>query len=70
MLCIPRIADYPEIFTNEGVKDFVFKKFGECFKCTREELYSKLDKEKTLEGLLSCFILFLEYLMKYKNMLN
>ena len=59
MLCIPRIAGYSEMFTDEGFKDFVFKKFGECFKCTREELYSKLDKEITLENVLNCFIIFL-----------
>ena len=47
MLCIPKIVEYLEILTDKEVKGFVVKKFGKCIKSTTEELYSKLDEEKS-----------------------
>ena len=46
MLYILKIADYLKIFTDEEVKDFVVTNFGDCFKCTREKLYFKLQCSK------------------------
>ena len=37
MLCIPKIDDYVEVLTDEEVKDFVAKTFGEYFKSITEE---------------------------------
>ena len=37
MFCIPKIDDYVEILTDEEVKDFVAKTFGEYFKSITEE---------------------------------
>ena len=53
MLYVPRITNYLEIFSEEKVKDFIVKNFGECFKSTKEELYSKLDEEKIINKELS-----------------
>ena len=58
MLCMPKITDYLKILTDEEVKHFVIINFGECFKSTRELLYSNLGEEKVLEKLLNRFILF------------
>ena len=46
MLYILKIADYLKILTDEEVKDFVVINFGDCFKCIREKLYSKLQCSK------------------------
>ena len=42
MLYIPRIADYLGILTDEEVKNLLLTNFGDCFKSSREKLYSKL----------------------------
>ena len=44
---------------GEDVKDFVVITFGECFKYTKEKLYSKLDEEKNLRKVEESFLYFL-----------
>ena len=46
MLYIPKIDDYLKILTDNEVRDFVVKNFGEHFKSTREILYSNLFEEQ------------------------
>ena len=46
MLYIPKIDNYLEILTDEEVENFVAMNFSECFKSTKEKLYSKT-KQKT-----------------------
>ena len=41
MLYIPKTGDYLKILTDDEVKDFAVINFGEYFKSTKEELYSK-----------------------------
>ena len=48
MLYNPKTNDYLKILTNDKVKDFVAINFGEYFKSTKEELYSKLCEEQNI----------------------
>lgn len=45
MLCIWKIVDVLWILTEEEGKDFLFKKFCECFESTKEDSCSELDEE-------------------------
>ena len=45
---MPKIANYSKVLTDEELKYFVVTTFGECFKDTREKMYSKLGEEKNL----------------------
>ena len=44
-MCIPKIGDYLKILTDDELKDFVVVNFGEYFKSTKENLYSKLSED-------------------------
>lgn len=56
---MPKIADFLKILTNEELKVFVVINFGECFKSSREKLYSTVgEKKKILEKLLNHFTLY------------
>ena len=46
MLHMPRTADYLKILADKEVGNFVVIHFDECFRSTREALYSKLGEEK------------------------
>ena len=48
--------DYLKILTNNKVKDFVVKNFGESCKSRNEKLFSKLCEKQILEKLLNRFI--------------
>ena len=48
MLYIPKIDNYLKTLTDEEVKDFAAINFCECFKSTREKMYSKLSEEQNL----------------------
>ena len=43
---MPKIADFLKILTNEELKAFVVINFGECFKSSREKLYSTVGEKK------------------------
>ena len=58
MLYIPKINDYLKIVAKEEVKDFAAINFSECFKSTREKLYSKLNKEQNLRKIAKSLISF------------
>ena len=58
MLYISKIADYLKISTDDEVKDFLVINFGEYFKSTREKLYFKLSKEKSLRRVEESFYSF------------
>ena len=59
MFYIPNISDYLKILTDDEVKDFVALNFTECFKSTREKLYSKLSEEQNLRKVTKSFYIFL-----------
>ena len=44
---MPKTADYLNILSNEEGKDCVVINFGQCFRPTREEWYSKLGEKKS-----------------------
>ena len=46
MLHMPRTVDYLKILADKEVGNFVVIHFDECFRSTREALYSKLGEEK------------------------
>ena len=48
MLCIPKTGDVLKVLTDDEVKDFVLKIFGEFFKSAKEKLYSKLCEEQKI----------------------
>ena len=58
MLFISKIGNYLKIFTDDEVKDFVAINFSECFKFTREKLYSKLSEEKNLRKVAESIYIF------------
>ena len=58
MLYVPKTVDYLKILTDHEVKDFLVINFGEYFKFTKGELYSKLYKKKNIKKLLNHFISF------------
>ena len=58
MLYIPKIGDYLNILTDKEMKDFVVINLGECFKSTREKLYSKLNEEQSLRKVSKWFYIF------------
>ena len=43
---MPRTVDYLKILADKEVGNFVVIHFDECFRSTREALYSKLGEEK------------------------
>ena len=55
---MPKITDYLKILTDKEVKDFVVIDFGECFKSTREALYSKLADNENLRKVSELFYTF------------
>ena len=59
MLYIPKIDVYLNILTDDEVKDFVVKYFGEYFKSTIEKLYSKLCKEANVRKIAESLYIFL-----------
>ena len=59
MFYIPNISDYLKILADDEVKDFVALNFTECFKSTREKLYSKLSEEQNLRKVTKSFYIFL-----------
>ena len=59
MLYIPKNNDYSKILTAEEVKDFVAINFSECFKSTKEKLYSKLNEEQNLRKVAKSLYIFL-----------
>lgn len=59
MLYIPKFVEYLEFLTDEEVKDYVVKKISKYFKSKRKELYSKLEKEKSLIKVAKSFYSFL-----------
>ena len=58
MLCIPNIDDYLRIQSDNEVKDFVVKHFGEYFKSMKKHCILNFANNKILEKLLNCFICF------------
>ena len=58
MMYMPKITDYLKILTDKEVKNFVVIDFGECFKSTREALYSKLDDNENLRKVSELFYTF------------
>ena len=59
MLYMQKIGDYLKILTDDEVKDFVVKIFGEYFKSTKEKLYSKLREEQNLRKIAESLYIFL-----------
>ena len=47
--------------TDDEVKYFEVINFGECFKSTQENLYSKLSKEQNLRKVAESFYVFLTW---------
>ena len=58
MLYMPKSTDYLKILTDKEVKDFVVIDSGECFKSTREALYSKLADNENLRKVSELFYTF------------
>ena len=58
MMYMPKITDYLKILTDKEVKNFVVIDFCECFKSTREALYSKLDDNENLRKVSELFYTF------------
>ena len=50
ILYIPKIGKYLKILIDDEVKVFVAINFSDCFKCSREKLYSKLSEEKSIRN--------------------
>ena len=59
MFYIPKIGDYLKILTDDEVKDFVVKSFGEYFKSTKEKLYFKFREEQNLRKVAESLHVFL-----------
>ena len=59
MFYIPKIGDYLKILTDDEVKDFVVKSFGEYFKSTKEKLYFKFREEQNLRKVAELLYIFL-----------
>ena len=59
MLYIPKFGYCLKSLTDDEVKDFVAINFSECFKSTREKLYSNLNEEKSLRKVAKSLYIFL-----------
>ena len=59
MLYVPKTVDYLKILTDDEVKDFLVINFGEYFKSTNRELYSKLNKKKNIKKVTESLYIFL-----------
>ena len=64
MLYMQKIGDYLKILTDDEVKDFVVKIFGEYLNLRKKNCIQNFVKNKILEKLLNCFISFSQHLMK------
>ena len=65
--------DYLKILTDNEVKDFAVKNFGEDFKCTKENLYAKQDEEQNLRKVAEPLYIFLtksDEVEKYVKMIE
>ena len=67
MLNFQRIDNYLKILTDDEVKDFAAINFSECFKSTREKLYSKLSEDQNLGKVVELLYIFIttEKYLKY-----
>ena len=68
-----KISDYLKVLTEDEVKDFVVINFGEYFKSTKEELYSKLSEEKNIRKVAESLYIFLttpDEIEKYAKMME
>ena len=68
-----KISDYLKVLTEDEVKDFVVINFGEYFKSTKEELYSKLFEEKNIRKVAESLYIFLttpDEIEKYAKMME
>ena len=73
MLYISKIDDYLKIWTDDEVKDFAIKNFGEYFKCTKEKLHSKLCREQNIRKVAELLYIFLttpDEVEKYVEMMQ
>ena len=52
--------DYLKILTNNKVKDFVVKEFGESFKSRNEKLFSKLREKQNIREIAESLYIFVE----------
>ena len=59
MLYVPKTVDYLKILTDHEVKDFLVINFGEYFKFTKGELYSKLNKKQNIKKVTESLYSFL-----------
>ena len=59
MLYVPKTVDYLKILTDDEVKDFLVINFGEYFKSTKRELYSKLNKKQNIKKVTESLYVFL-----------
>ena len=59
MLYVPKTVDYLKILTDDEVKDFLVINFGEYFKSTNRELYSKSNKKKNIKKVTESLYIFL-----------
>ena len=59
MLYVPKTVDYLKILTDHEVKDFLVINFGEYFKFTKRELYSKLNKKQNIKKVTESLYIFL-----------
>ena len=67
---IPGIGGYLKILTDDEVKDFVVINFGEYFKSTKENLYSKLNEEQNHRKVVGLLYIFLTTTDEVENMLR